>query len=297
LSITVLDGIKEGFTGTVEYQKGCGIEPGETGDLPAAIAAIESSDASIVVVGDRSRYYGESKSTATLELMGGQLDLLRAIVATKKKFILIVIGSKPLIIPEDVVNASSAIIWQFCPGQLGGRAASRCIFGEVNPSGRLTISIPRHIGQQPCYYYPPRSWHGGYADISMSPLWSFGYGLGYSTIEYVNATLDKSVYTMNEDIHVRVTIHNAGKYDAAEVIQIYIHDVVTSVTWPDQQLKQFQRQNIKAGESVTVDLIVKCSDCWLINKAAERVVEPGAFEVRVGKASNDIKFKLGFTIQ
>jgi beta-glucosidase len=229
--------------------------------------------------------------------MGGQLDFLDAIADTKKKFILIVIGQKPLVIPETIVNAASAIIWQFCPGQLGGRAAARVIFGEVNPSGRLTISIPRHVGQQPCYYYPVRSSHGGYADLTVVPAWSFGYGLSYSPIDYINATLDKIIYTSNEDIHVSVSIRNTGKYDGAEVIQIYVHDVITSVTWPDQQLKQFKRQNIKAGETVTVDLIVKCSDCWLINKAAQRVVEPGAFELRVGKASNDIKFKLAFHIQ
>jgi beta-glucosidase len=224
-------------------------------------------------------------------------EFLNAVIATKKKFILIVIGQKPLVIPDNVREAASAIIWQFCPGNMGGRAAARAIFGEVNPSGRLTISIPRHVGQQPCYYYPPRSWHGGYADFPMAPAWVFGFGLGYSNIEYESAKLDGTLYSENEEIIVSVVIQNNGKYDAAEVIQVYVHDVVTSVTWPEHQLKGFKRQNISAGQKLTVDIVIKASDCWLINQEAKRVVEPGAFEIQVGKASNDIKFKLPFTIQ
>jgi beta-glucosidase len=297
LTITIVDGMKEDFSGVTDYEKGCGIESGETGNLTAALEAINAADAAFVVIGDRLPFYGEHKSTATLDLQGGQIEMLNAIVATKKKFTLIVISSKPLVIPQNIRDGASAIIWQFCPGNFGGRAVTRAIFGEVNPSGRLPISIPSFVGQQPCYYYKFRYWHGGYADYSMDPVWSFGYGLGYSTIDYVTAKLDKTTYSVGEDIHVSITVKNSGSMDADEVIQIYIADLVTSVTWVDHQLKGFKRQTIKAGESVTIDIVVSTNDCWLINANEEQAVEAGAFEARVGKASNDIKFKLGFTIQ
>jgi beta-glucosidase len=297
-TITVLDGVRELLTGaTVEHEKGCGIDPGEKGDLAKAIAMIKAADASIVVIGDRSHYYGERRSVATLELMGGQHQFLDAILETKKKFVLIVIGQKPLIIPQKVRDGASAIIWQFCPGNMGGRAAARAIFGQVNPSGRLAISIPVHVGQIPCLYYRFRYWHGGYADLTMAPAWPFGHGLGYSDIDYVSATLDKKTYMMGEDIHVTVTCHNKGKYDADEVIQVYVQDKITSVTWVEHLLKGYKRQKIAAGQQVTVDIVINVNDLWLINARGQRVVEPGAFEIRVARSSANIRYKLDFDVE
>jgi beta-glucosidase len=294
-TITIVDGFKEAF-GNVEYQKGCGIEPGETGDLKAAINAINSADTSVIVIGDRRRYIGEGKSTATVELQGGQHELLDAVIATKKKFVLIVLSQKPLVIPETVINAASAIICQFCPGNMGGRAAARVIFGEVNPSGRLSISIPRHVGQQPCYYYQFPCRHGGYVDMPLAPQWSFGYGLGYSQIDYLSAKLDKSTYSQGEDIHVTITIKNSGKYEADEVVQVYASVLVASVTWVNQQLKGFKRQKVQPGETHEIGIVIPVNDLWIINAQEQRVVEPGAFQIHVSKASNDAKFTLPFKV-
>jgi beta-glucosidase len=180
---------------------------------------------------------------------------------------------------------------------MGGRTLARACFGEFNPSGRLAISIPAHVGQQPCFYYKFRYWHSGNCDFPREPVWSFGYGLGFSRIDYLNASLDKVTYIIGEQIHVSVTIKNSGTYDADEVIQIYIADLTTSVTWVEHQLKGFKRQHIKAGETLTVDVVVETEDCWLIDAAGKRVVEPGAFEARVGKASNDIQKRLPFAIE
>jgi beta-glucosidase len=294
-TITILDGIRK-FFWNVEYEKGCGIVPGETADLDAAILAINASDAAVVVIGDRSAYYWESHSVATLELQGGQKKMLDAIVATKKKFTLVVLSAKPLVIPENVRNAASAIIWQFCPGNMGGRALARVLNGQVNPSGRLTVSIPSHVGQQPCYYYQNSYQHGGYADWENDPVWAFGYGLGYSQVDYVDARLDKSTYKIDEDIHVSVKVKNSGMWAADEVVQVYIGDLVTSVTWGRHQLKGFKRVSIVNGTEVDVHIVIPVRDCWIINKKAEKVVEPGAFEARIGKASNDIKVKRAFTV-
>ncbi|OHS93867.1 glycosyl hydrolase [Tritrichomonas foetus] len=298
-TITYLDGIKDRFkNGKVVYEKGCGIEPGEKGNLEKAIQYIEESDISIVVIGDRLIYYGEMRSTGTLELMGGQKELLQAIKNTGKKFILVILSYKPQVIPEDILEAASAVIQQFSPGMLGGQAFAEAIFGDINPSGRLTISIPRHAGQLPVYYNKVRFAHQvNYADLSAKPQYAFGYGLGYSEISYVNAQLDKDTYTTDETIKVTVTLKNEGQYDAVEVVQLYLHDKFTSVTWAEQELKGYERVLIKAGETKTIELNLKASDCSIVNAKGERVVEPGDFELRVSKSSDNPIHKLSFAIK
>jgi beta-glucosidase len=220
-TVTVLDAVREIFGGTVLYEKGAGIEPGEHGvNLTAAIEDVKQADVAIVVIGDRLMYYGEGRSTGMLELMGGQQDLLRAVIATGKPFVIVVIASKPLVIEDEFKQAAAAVIWQFCPGMLGGRATAKAIFGLINPSGRLPISIPRHVGQLPVYYQRVRGQHGDtYADISESPAYAFGYGLSYSQISYDAAAVDKTSYRVGENVTVTVTITNHGPMDAVEVVQ------------------------------------------------------------------------------
>lgn len=297
-TITVVDAFKERFKGETVYEMGCGIEVGETADLEAAIKAASEADATVVVIGDRLMYYGEMRSTATLELMGGQLELLRRVKELGKKFIIVMICSKPLIIPEDIRQAASAIIVQFCPGMLGGRATVKAIFGDINPSGRLTISWPLHVGQQPLYYYQVRGQHGDrYADMTQEPAYAFGYGLGYSEIEYISADIDKTKYSVQDEIKVTVNIRNKGAMDAVEVVQVYVSDLVTSATWVNHELKGYARVAIKAGETKTVEVSIPASECSIVNAEGVRLVEPGEFEVQVGKASNNILFTKVFTIE
>jgi beta-glucosidase len=297
-TITVLDGLKSRFAGQIVYEKGVALELNETANLTAAVAAARSSDLSVVVVGDRMPWIGERKSTASLNLIGNQSDLLNRIVECGKPFILSVIASKPLVIPQNAIDAASAVIWQFEPGMLGGRAFARAVFGDYNPSGRLTITIPRHTGQVPLYYQQIRGSHqSGYSDLPLGPQWAFGYGLTYSEIQYVSATLKKTVYSVNENITVTVRMANWGDRDAVEVVQVYIYDVVTSATWATQELKGFARVAIKGHGTAEVSIIVPAGECSIVTADARRVVEPGDFELRVGKASNDIKFTIPFAIQ
>jgi beta-glucosidase len=263
-----------------------------------AISAVLKADLTVAVVGDILDYYGESNPSATLELMGSQHELLSRIVATGKKFVLVVIASKPLVIPEWVVEKASAIVWQFCPGMLGGTATAGAIFGDFNPSGRLPISIPRHVGQLPVFYQRIRGVHGhGYADMTDEPRWAFGFGMTFCEIYYDGAAIDKKVYQIGEEVRVKVAVSNRGTYDAVEVIQVYVSDVVTSVTWADQELKGFARVTIPAGQRAQATVIIKTQDCSIVNRQGRRVVEPGNFEIRVGKAANDIKFRIPFTIE
>lgn len=298
LTITILDGIKARFSGEVNYELGAGIEPAEKGDLKKAINLVNEADLSIVVIGDRLTYYSEQRSTATLELMGEQIAFLDAIIATKKKFILSVVSSKPLVIPQKYIDAASAVIWQFTPGMLGGKAFAEAVFGDINPSGRLTISIPRHVGQLPVFYNQVRGEHGNaYADIGKKPMYSFGYGLSYTTFEYKSASLDKQKYSTNENIKVTVKVANTGKYDGVEVVQAYLHDKFTSATWAEMELKGFERVFLKAGEEKDVTIVIPAADCSIVNAEGKRVVEPGDFEIRVGMAADDIKHTLDFAIQ
>lgn len=309
---------------TVRYEMGCGIEPSETADLEAALTAVKESDVSVVVIGDRLIYYGEMRPTATLELMGGQLEMLRKIIETGKEFVLVVMSYKPVIIPDDILEAASAVFIQFSPGMLGGQALADLLFGDYSPSGRLTISIPRHAGQLPVFYNKIRSAHqNNYADFTSKPLFAFGYGLGYSDIEYVSASLKKGNspyegikyskfsspsykknckrrnvldFSFNDVIDVVVTLKNNGKFRQAEVVQTYIHDNFTSATWSDIELKGYERVELEPGEQKEITISIPVSECSIVNAKGERVVEPGDFQVRVGKASDNILFNLDFTV-
>ena len=261
------------------------------------IKYVNESDVTIVVVGDRECYWGEGKSTATLELMGDQLELLNRVVATGKPFILDIITYKPYTIPANIRNNARAIIQQFSPGQMGGQGFADVVFGLYNPSGRLTISIPYHVGQQPIFYNQTRGQHNDrYADMTQDPCWAFGYGLTYSNIQYEKATLTKDKLSVNDTLEVNVTVRNPSERDAVEVVQVYIHDVVTSVTWAVEELKGYERVSLKAGETKNVTINIPVKECSIVNLNLERIVEPGEFECRVGRSSKDFPFVLKFEV-
>ena len=228
--------------------------------------------------------------------MGTQKQLIAAVAASGKPFIIDVIGSKPLILPK-VAEKANAIIYQFSPGMLGGDAFDKIVFGEYEPRGRLTISIPYHIGQQPIYYNQVRGQHGDkYADMTQRPHYEFGYGLTYSKVEYTKASLDKQSYKKTDTLHIKVNVKNVGQRPCTEIVQIYITDVITSVTWAKQELKAYKIVDLKPGEEKEVAIDLPCSQCSIVNANCERVVEPGDFECRVGKSSLDIPHTLKFVI-
>jgi beta-glucosidase len=261
------------------------------------VAAANASELTIVVVGDRPVYWGEQKPAVALDLKGEQGKLLKAIAALNKKFVVAFLGSKPLIIPEPIIDKANAVLYCFSPGMLGGQAFAEIIVGDVNPSGRLPITVPRHVGQLPIYYNQVRGQHGDrYADFTEVPQYSFGHGLTYSTITYSGAHTDKLGYTLNDEIVLKVTVWNRGPFAATEVVQVYLHDVVTSATWPNQELKAFSRVPLKSGESKEVEIRLKVSDCWIINEEEQRVVEPGVFELWIGKSAREILLRLPFAV-
>ncbi|MEU8242827.1 glycoside hydrolase family 3 N-terminal domain-containing protein [Actinoplanes missouriensis] len=259
--------------------------PADPERIAAAVAAARSADVAVVVVGDTVNLTGEHKSTATLELQGGQIALLDAVAATGTPMVVVLIDAKPHVLPPSALNAS-ALIQAFNPGMRGGQALAELILGHIEPSGRMPISAARHVGQQPIYYNQLRGQHGTrYADLTQDPLFAFGEGLSYTTVVYDGLTIGEPDVTADGVVRASVRLTNTGTRPALETVQAYVSDLVTSVTWASRELKAYRQVTVPPGESVTVEIEVPASDCTLVDADAVRVVELGDFELLVGPDS------------
>ncbi|MEV6344660.1 glycoside hydrolase family 3 N-terminal domain-containing protein [Actinoplanes sp. NPDC051851] len=259
--------------------------PASPAEIAEAAALAEDADYAIVVVGDTVDLTGEHKSTATLELIGGQIALLDAVAATGTPMIVVLIASKPLVLPPSALHAA-AIVQAFNPGMRGGQAIAELLLGLIEPSGRLPISMARHVGQQPVYYNQVRGQHGTrYADLTQEPAFVFGDGLSYTTIVYDGLTVDEPEVTADGMIAASVRLTNTGSRPSLETVQAYVSDLVTSVTWAQRELKSYRQVVVPPGESVTVELSIPAPACSLVTSDARRVVEPGDFELLVGPSS------------
>lgn len=274
--------------------------------LDEAVENARQSDLIVAVVGDVIQAIGEGCSTATLELLGGQNALIDALsnVAreTGKPFVVVLVSSKPQVLPASVIGTNgvivdetpaegtSALLWAPSPGMKGGQAIAEIILGETEPSGRLPITFPRHAGQLPVYYNQIRGQHGNrYADLTQNPAFAFGEGLSYTTFEYGDPTItnvpESGIFTETDTVHAEITLTNTGDRKGMEVVQLYIGDIVTSYSWTDRELKAFQRVELEPGKSKTVAFDIPVSDCTIVDSEANRIVEPGEFEVLIGRSS------------
>ncbi|MDQ0614310.1 beta-glucosidase [Microbacterium sp. W4I4] len=261
--------------------------PADATQIAEAVAAARDADAVIAVVGDARGLYGEGRSTATLELIGGQIALLDALVETGTPVIVVLMASKPLVLPASVQRAA-AVIWAANPGMQGGRAIAELITGAIEPSGRLPISFARHAGQQPTYYNQIRGQHGDrYADLSQAPAWAFGQGLSYTTVAYADLTLASTALGADDVISASVTLTNTGARPATETVQVYVRDEVTSVSWAVRELKTYRQVTVQPGESVQVPLELPVSACTIVDAVGNRVVEAGDFTLLVGPSSRE----------
>jgi beta-glucosidase len=286
---TVLDGIRAlaPAGSRISYERGCSIVDDDLSGIPAAVAAAQSSDVVVAVVGDHLDFVGEYRCTATLELQGGQIALLDALEKTGKPVIIVLVNSKPLVLPPSAKQAA-AIIEVFNPGMEGGRALAEVLFGQLNPSGKLTISIPVHVGQQPVFYSQVRGQHGDrYADLTQEPLFPFGHGLSYTRYRYSNLQLAAPALEHGQTAAVSVDVENTGPCAGDEIIQIYVSDVVTSATWVNKALKGFARVHLAPAEKKTVRFELPWEAFQILDAEGRRVVEPGEFEILVGPSSRD----------
>ncbi len=313
--VTVLDGVRHvaathGWQ--VTHSTGCGIAtisgdwgigkdgqpqmpvitpvPPDENQLAEAVATASAADLVVLVLGDNVLLTGEGRSTATLELQGGQLELWRRIVELGKRVVVVLINGKPLVLPPSALEKTSALIEAFNPGDMGGQAIAELIFGDIEPSGRLPISFPVHAGQQPVYYNQIRGQHGDrYADLTQEPAFAFGQGLSYSQVEYSDLQLDTPTVGVDGRILASVRVANTGDRVLTETVQWYVRDLVTSVTWADKELKSFQRVTLMPGESTDVSLELPATACSIVDSQAVRVVEPGDFDLLVGPDSRNAR--------
>lgn len=275
--------------------------PVDPAQLAEAVAAARAAGLAVVVLGDTVALTGEGCSTATLDLQGGQVALLDAVVDALEDsdtpVVLVLLHSKPNVLPPSALRAS-AIIEAFNPGMRGGRAVAELVLGHIEPAGRMPLSVPRHVGQQPTYYNQVRGQHGHrYADLTQEPQFVFGEGLTYTTTEWSDLTLEATDLGADDVVRAQVTLTNTGERTAHEVVQAYVTDVVTSVTWAAKELKAFRRVTVPPGESVTARVEVPASACSIVDAADRRVVEPGEFELAVGRSSRDSDLlRASFTI-
>jgi len=260
------------------------VEP-DAGMIADAVAVASGADVVVAVLGDRIELVGEGRSTATLELLGGQVALLDALIETGTPVILVVLASKPHVLPRSARRAA-AIVWAANPGMAGGQAIAELLVGKIEPSGRLPISWPRHVGQQPTFYNQIDAQHGyRYADFTQEPQWVFGQGLSYSSVAYSELKIAQPVLTERDTVRATVTVTNTGSRPVVETVQGYVRDDVTSATWADRELKAFTRVDVEPGESVNVELEIPAAACSIVNAVGDRLVEPGDFTLLVGPSS------------
>ena len=309
--VTMLEGLQNSGA-KVEYVKGCAIRDTRSNNIAAAVQAAKRADVTVVVVGGSSardfktKYQetaaavvdkdsvadmeaGEGFDRSTLDLLGLQTDLLKALRATGKPLVVVYIEGRPLNKNWAAANAD-ALLTLWYPGQEGGTALADVLLGKYNPAGRLSVSVPRSVGQLPVYYNRKVPFGHDYVEESADPLYPFGYGKSYTTFEYAGFEIHSAIRPQNDkEFHVTVDVTNTGAVDGDEVVQVYVRDLVASTARPRKQLRAFKRVHVKAGETITVELPLDKSAFELINPAMERVTEPGEFEILVGSSSADIK--------
>ena len=293
----------------VRYVKGCAIRDTRDSQIAQALVATMLSDVAVVVVGGssardfRTKYIdtgaavvdedsvsdmeaGEGFDRASLELMGLQSELLKALKATGKPLVVVYVEGRPL--DKDWASEKAdALLTMWYPGGEGGTALADVLFGDYNPAGRLPVSVPRDAGQLPVYYNKKNPRGHDYVEMSADPLYPFGYGLSYTTFEYSGLSVSGSV----PEVEVTVQVRNTGSRDGDEVVQLYVIDPLASTVRPRKQLRAFDRVFIKAGETVPVTLKLGPEAFSLVNAAGETVVERGDFILEVGASSEDIRLK------
>jgi beta-glucosidase len=313
---TVLEGIQKVVSSAtrVIYAKGCEVIGGGKEGFAKAVEAAKQADVAVVVLGEHPRdgdhgvqpTDGEGYDVASLDLTGEQEDLVEALVQTGKPIVVVLINGRPLSV-RWIAEHVPAIVEAWEPGERGGEAVARMLFGDDNPSGRLAITIPRSVGQLPVYYnYKPskaywlsRSWTEvrGYADMPGTPLYPFGYGLSYTEFNESNLRIEPERIYPGGNAKVSVDVQNVGKRAGIETIQLYIHERFAPVSTPVKQLRGFERVALAASEKKTVTFTLGPADLQLLDRDMHWEVMPGIFDVMIGKSAADVVLQGSFDVK
>lgn len=280
----------------------CIRDPRPAGELVAeALAVAEKADVIVAALGEGAESSGESASRAFLQLPGNQMELLKALVATGKPVVLLNFSGRPTVMTYEAENVPAVMnVWY--AGSEGADAIADVVFGKVSPSGKLTASMPRSVGQIPLYYNHlntgrPRSdgpavfekYRSNYLDSPVTPLFPFGYGLSYTTFAYGPMKLSSAAMAPDGSVVVSVPVANTGSRAAAEVVQLYVRDLVASMSRPVKELKHFERVELQPGETKTVSFTITPADLSFYNSNLEFVLEPGEFDIMVGPSSAEVQ--------
>jgi beta-glucosidase len=300
-TVTLAEGIRRRVSAAtvVTTAPGCDVTGGATDGFVDAVAAARAADVAVVCVGDRAGLAdgctsGEFTDRADLGLPGVQQALVEAIVATGTPTVVVLLNGRPPALPWIAAHAP-AVVEAWLPGEEGGNALADVLFGDASPAGRLPATLPRAVGQVPLYYNHKPSgarsqMKGDYADLSVTPLFPFGHGLSYTRFEYANLTVPATVDAAGA-VDATLDVTNAGARGGDEVVQLYVRDVVASVTRPVLQLAGFARVALQPGETVRVAFRLDLGQLAFYDRAMELVVEPGEVEVLVGASSADLRLR------
>lgn len=319
-SVTVLQGFQNALAGkaNLQYAKGCNLVDDKKLDSwitwgtssidsvkspeqlkEEALALAQKSDVVVAVMGEGAEMTGESSSRSDISLPGNQQALLKELIKTGKPVVLVLFTGRPLTINWEKENIP-AILNVWFGGTEAGNAVADVVFGKVNPSGKLPVTFPQNVGQIPLYYNHKNTgrpvdegkwfqkYRSNYLDVTNDPLYPFGYGLSYTSFSYSDVTLSSTQLKGNQSLKVNVTVKNTGNYDGAEVVQLYIRDVVGSITRPVQELKGFQKLFLRTGETKIISFNITTNDLKFYNEALKYDWEPGEFEIMVGGNSADV---------
>ena len=300
--ITIYEGIKalgetKGYAVNF-FDSGENIRKIQSFKIQEAAEKAKNADYAIVVVGDNSMRYkwkdktaGENMGRAHLDLFGKQLELVQAIKKTGTPVIIVLVNGKPISEPWLEKNIP-AILESWEPGNLGGQAVAEILFGDVNPSGKLPLTVARSVGQlRMIYNHKPSAYFHKYADEKKTPLYPFGFGLSYTKYSYNAPKMSSKTFKQNQAVTVTVEVTNSGEIDGEEIVQLYIRDKVSSATRPVKELKGYQRVALKAGETKTVSFTIDAESLAFYDINMAYCVEPGEFMIMTGSSSNDKDLK------
>jgi beta-glucosidase len=295
--------VKEGVTNylknvsNVTFDQGVEIQSTKRDWMQKALDNAKNADVIVAIMGERENMTGEAASQTNIDLPGLQKEFLAELKKLSKPIVLVLLNGRPLTLTWENENMD-AILEAWWPGTRGGDAIAQTLFGANNPNGKLPISFPRNVGQLPLYYNHKNTgrpylgtidveqkYKSRYTDVDNSPLYPFGYGLSYTTLEYSNLKISSHKIKFGEKLKISVEVKNTGNYDGQEIVQLYVRDLVGSVTRPVKELKGFEKITLKKGETKTVSFEISSEDLKFYNLDMKFEAEPGSFEVFVGESS------------
>ncbi len=309
-AVSVLEGMQNYKGNNLVYKKGADVSVGDTqfvneltinttdkSEFKDAINAAKKADVVVMVLGEHGFQSGEARSRTDINLPGVQQDLLEEVYKVNKNIVLVLNNGRPLSI-NWADNHIPAILETWQLGTQAGHAVAQVLYGDYNPSGKLPMTFPRNVGQIPIYYNhkntgrpvsdtnnPNLVFWSHYSDVENTPLYPFGHGLSYTSFKYENLVLEKTVFGMDENIHVSVDVSNTGKVTGKEVVQLYIRDLVASTTRPVKELKGFELIELQTGETKTVKFVLNKASLGFYNNQGHFIIESGEFEIFIGGSS------------